>query len=77
MQRKLKDLIRVDLQVFTVEMLNQYLDSFPKKLLKLQLILEILFLLEYVIVENCLTLLHVGARSRDSGIYIHKTMQPD
>ncbi len=58
-------------------MLKQYLHSFPKKLLKLQLfqmlfpdlILEILFLLEYVIVESCLTLLHVGARSRDSSIY--------
>ncbi len=36
---------------------------------------EILLLLEYVIVENYLTLLHVGARSRDSHIY--KTMQPE
>ncbi len=36
---------------------------------------EILFLQEYVIVENCLTLLHMGARSRDSRIY--KTMQPE
>ncbi len=60
------------MQVFTLEMLKQYLDFFPKKLLKLQLfqmlfpdlMLEILFLLEYVKVENCLTLLHVGARSR-------------